>query len=373
MIKNTPITNNLNKAPVKKRRLSEIVRDQIIADMLSANLQPGDSYATEDELTQRFSVSRNTIRKAMAELESAGFIVRRQRVGAIATQKSCTGRISLPSSQKNSITSTQAFKVILVLPRWEAVTGNYFSNIVLRELSNVKDGQQKIIVEIRLFDDPLENLGEDIKAILIVDPIQQIIPSLAHWSQKGIKVIAIEPRNLLYMAVNIRCDIYQAAYDSVKLLYQQGHRHIGLVNQDVSHNTFQQWLLGYIAAHQGLNLAILPHAILQIENGHENKLGKINDISAWICSYRGGLELIAQACHKQGLKIPDDIAVIGADDPGDVIVASIGCSLTVTRPDYLSLSQTIRQILDEKITALPGSIIDNPMKWIYRDSTTIKN
>ena len=109
MIKNTPIINNLNKKPGKKRRLSEIVRDQIIADMLSANLQPGDSYATEDDLTQRFGVSRNTIRKAMAELESAGFLIRRQRVGAIATQKACTGRISVPSSQNTSITYLYKF------------------------------------------------------------------------------------------------------------------------------------------------------------------------------------------------------------------------------------------------------------------------
>ena len=372
MIKNTPIINNLNKKPGKKRRLSEIVRDQIIADMLSANLQPGDNYATEDDLTQRFGVSRNTIRKAMAELESAGFLIRRQRVGAIATQKACTGRISVPSSQNISSTPTQAFKVILVLPQWEAKTGNYFSNIVLRELSNSQNGQKRIIVEIRLFDDPLDDLNEDIQAILIVDPIQQMIPSLAHWSQKGVQIITIEPQSKLYMAVNIKCDIYQAAYDSVKLLYKQGHRHIGLVNHDISHNTFQQWLLGYLAAHQDLNLSVLPHAILQVKNGQQNKPEKLDDISAWMCSYGGGVDIIAQACHKQGLKIPDDVAIIGADDPGDIIVSSMGCKLTVTRPDYLSLSQTIRQILDEKITAAPGTIIDSPMKWIYRESTAKK-
>lgn len=372
MIKNTPIINNLNKAPGKKRRLPDIVRDQIIADMLSSNLQPGDSYATEDELTQRFGVSRNTIRKAMAELENAEFIIRRQRVGAIVTQKACTGRINVTSSKNSSNMPMQAFKIILVLPQWEANTGNYFSNIVLRELSNAKDGQQRIIVEIRLFDDQLDDLTEDIQAILVVDPIQQMIPPLAHWSKKGIKIIAIETKSPLYMAINIRCDIFKVAYDSVKLLYQQGHRHIGLVNQDISHNTFQQWLLGYLAAHQDLNLSVLPHGILQVKNGHENDPKKLDDISAWICSYGTGVDIIAQACHKQGLKIPDDVAIIGADDPGEVIVSSMGCKLTVVRPDYLSLSQTIRQILDEEITAEPGVTITSPMKWICRDSTAKK-
>jgi GntR family transcriptional regulator, arabinose operon transcriptional repressor len=362
--------NNLKAMPGKKRRLSEMIRDQIIADMLSANLQPGDRYATEDELTQRFGVSRNTIRKAMSELEDAGFLVRRQRVGAIVTQKACTGRINIHSTQNTSTAvSTQASKIILVLPRWEAGTGNYFSNIVLRELSNTKDGQRKIIVEIRLFDDPLDDLNNDVQAILIVDPTQQMIPALAHWSQKGIKIIAIETQNPLYMAINIRFDIYQSAYDAVKLLYKQGHRRIGLINQDVSHNTFQQWLLGYLAAHQDLSLPVLPHAILQIMNKRANKTEKLNNISGWICSYNTGVDVIAQACHKQGLKIPDDVAIIGADDPGDIIVSSLGCSLTVVRPDYITLSKIVRQILDQDITAKNGALIDSPMKWIHREST----
>jgi len=152
------------------------------------------------------------------------------------------------------------------------------------------------------------------------------------------------------------------------MLCQQGHRHIGLVNQDISHNTFQQWLLGYLAAHQDLNLSVLPHAILQVKNGQGNNLKKLDNISAWICSYGTGVDIIGQACHRAGLKIPDDVAVIGTDDSGDVIVSSLGCKLTVVRPDYLCLSQTIRKLLDDEITAAPGTVIDSPMRWIYRES-----
>ena len=368
MIKHTAIINNLNTRAGKKRRLSEITRDQIIADMLSANLQPGDSYATEDILTQRFGVSRNTIRKAMAELEEAGFIIRRQRVGAIVTAKACTGRIDMPKSSGKEILARTS-KIILVLPRWEANTGNYFSNIVLRELSSIREHQQRIIVEIRLFDDPLDDLTDDVQAILIVDPIQQMIPPLAYWELKGKKIIAIETSIPLYMATNIRFDVYQAAYDSVNYLHKQGHQRIGLINQDICHNTFQQWLLGYLAAHRDLNLPTLPHAVIQVGDKQNMPAMKIDDITAWICSYDNGVETIARLCHQKGLKIPHDVTVIGSDDPGDIIVSSLGCKLTVVRPDYVTLSRKIRDILEGKLETQNGMVINSPMKWIYREST----
>lgn len=369
MIKNTPILNNLSDTPGKKRKLYELVRDKIIIDMLSANLQPGDSYATEDELAQRLSVSRNTIRKAMAELETAGFIIRRQRVGAIVTAKACTGRLDTISTRQSSFNSSNP-KLILVLPQWESNTGNYFSNIVLRELSTPREGQQKFIVEVRLFDDPLDDIQDDIQAILVVDPIQQTIPALSHWADKGVEIIAIETKTPLYMAINIRFNIFQAAEDAVRMLHQQGHKHIGIINQDITHDTFRQWLLGYIEAHRELNLPILPHAIIQVRNGTDPSQVKLDDITAWICTYNGGVNSIAQACHKQGLKIPENVAIIGSDDPGDVIVSSMGCTLTVTRPDYITLSRMIRQILSNDIVAMNGNVLDCPMKWIYRDSTS---
>lgn len=80
-----------NTAARKKRRLFEIIRDKIIIDMLSGNLQPGDSYATKGDLCRRLQAGRNTIRKVTAELDQASFLERRQRVGAIVTEKACTG------------------------------------------------------------------------------------------------------------------------------------------------------------------------------------------------------------------------------------------------------------------------------------------
>lgn len=368
MVKTSPIINKLNNTTAtKKRRLFETVRDRIIVDMLSANLQPGDSYATEGELCSHLKASRNTVRKAMAELEQAGFLVRRQRVGSIVTEKACTGRLSSVNFNTNS-ESGSAAKLALVLPVWEHHTGNFFSNVVLRELSTAHDGQQKYLVEVRLPDDPLNDISEDTRAILAVDPPQAAIPALKRWQDRRIEIIAIAPKFPLDMATNVRTDAYQAAYDAVKLFHDAGHRQIGLINQDLNHDTFRQWLLGYLDAHRDLKLSVQPNALIQVVSGIDQPRIDPRGITAWMSSFIGGVGDVAEACYHCGLKIPKDVALVCGDDPGEAIVQSIGCKLTVVRPDYLALCKMLRQILNREIQTVPGSVLTSPMQWIRRDS-----
>ncbi|MFA6104000.1 MAG: substrate-binding domain-containing protein [Victivallaceae bacterium] len=368
MIKTSPIINKLsNKTATKKRRLFETVRDKIIVDMLSANLQPGDNYATEEKLCQHLQASRNTVRKAMAELEQAGFLVRRQRVGAIVTEKACTGRLNAVSFDKSTEPRSTS-KLTLVLPVWENKTGNFFSNVVLRELSTAHDGQQKYLVEVRLADDPLDDISGDTRAILAVDPPQTAIPALKQWHDRRVEIIAIEPKFPFFMAVNIRFDAYRAAYDAVKMFHDAGHHQIGLVNQDLYHDTFRQWLLGYLDAHRDLKLAIPSNALIQTAVGAGQPQINPCGITAWLSSYNGGVDEVAEACSHCGLKIPRDVALVCGDDPGNVIIPSIGCSLTAVRPDYVALSKMLRQILNHEIPTDAGSILTSPMQWIRRDS-----
>jgi DNA-binding LacI/PurR family transcriptional regulator len=91
-------------------------------------------------------------------------------------------------------------------------------------------------------------------------------------------------------------------------------------------------------------------------------------ISAWLSSYNGGIDAVAEVCRHCGLKVPQDVSLICGDDPGDVIVQSIGCKLTAVRPDYLALSKMLRQILNHETLAVAGSVLTSPMQWIRRDS-----
>ncbi len=59
----------------------------IILDMIdSSKLKPGDKIPTENELVEMFSVSRTTVRQAIAELTFEGYLERKKGKGTFVTQ-----------------------------------------------------------------------------------------------------------------------------------------------------------------------------------------------------------------------------------------------------------------------------------------------
>lgn len=64
--------------PVNRRSVPEDVFDQIIADVLSGEMQPGETLPSERRLAEVLGVSRPTIREALKRLAAAGLIEVRQ-------------------------------------------------------------------------------------------------------------------------------------------------------------------------------------------------------------------------------------------------------------------------------------------------------
>ncbi|MGH2317771.1 FadR/GntR family transcriptional regulator [Planococcus sp. SE5232] len=65
-----------------KKRIYELIVEQINMICLEQNLQPGDRLPSERDLASRFGVSRNSVREALKDLESKGVIETRQGGGS---------------------------------------------------------------------------------------------------------------------------------------------------------------------------------------------------------------------------------------------------------------------------------------------------
>lgn len=68
--------------PIKVRKISEEIVDQIKGAILEGKLRPGDKIPPERELINQLGVSRISIREALKTLESMGFIDIRQGNGS---------------------------------------------------------------------------------------------------------------------------------------------------------------------------------------------------------------------------------------------------------------------------------------------------
>ena len=67
--------------PIKPKRISDQVFDQIRELIFRGKLKPGEKLMTERELAQAMDVSRTTIRDAIQRLSAMGLIVQRQGQG----------------------------------------------------------------------------------------------------------------------------------------------------------------------------------------------------------------------------------------------------------------------------------------------------
>ena len=72
-------------SPRKRPSLVEEVREGLLGDLTSGKLAPGAKLANENELAERFAVSRSTIREAVRGLMDAGYLVRRHGSGTYVT------------------------------------------------------------------------------------------------------------------------------------------------------------------------------------------------------------------------------------------------------------------------------------------------
>lgn len=94
--------------PVRRRKLSEEVADQLRAMMLSGQLQPGQSLPSERELMSLFGVGRSSVREALYAL---------QRMGLVSIRNGEPASVTRPSAKTLVDELSGAVTLILADPR----------------------------------------------------------------------------------------------------------------------------------------------------------------------------------------------------------------------------------------------------------------
>jgi GntR family transcriptional regulator len=67
--------------------LADRLRDELLEEITSSQLEPGTKLPTEGELSKRFGVSRATVREAVRGLVESGYVTRRRGSGSYVAER----------------------------------------------------------------------------------------------------------------------------------------------------------------------------------------------------------------------------------------------------------------------------------------------
>ena len=148
-------------------------------------------------------------------------------------------------------------------------------------------------------------------------------------------------------------DNFHAAYQAVSYLIQKGHRHIGLVGSEVDgYPSLQERRNGYLRALKDNDISEIYIANFNINttHGHDETTALLQEhpqITGLFCvNDEIGFTAI-RAAQDQGLRVPEDISVIGYDDT--YIAAKSRPSLTTMRVDTIAMGRAAVHLLSLRL------------------------
>jgi GntR family transcriptional regulator of arabinose operon len=280
----------------------------------------GRQLPTEFELMDELDVSRNTIRKAILELENEGIVNRKHGSGtfftALKEEKSSSGGLI---GLGNFYFMDYIYPEII-----RGIEDTLYKSGYSLVLANCNQDYSRELASIqRLVDQGIKGLILEPSRNFLLDkehPMMRLLGSLkipvvaTHWGGA----------NTDFSTVTINDK--QAGYQAVKYLLDKGHARIGMIyKNDVQAACFRYD--GYCRAMKEAGLEVLPELIVSYDDQDEAR----DKNQGYICTeelfYKSGKNVTAlfyfndnialqgyEALKELNLNIPDDISVMGFDN-----------------------------------------------------------
>jgi LacI family transcriptional regulator len=258
---------------------------------------------------------------------------------------------------------------------------NPFFTSVVRGVEDVAHDNDYTVILGNSDEDPLkERLYLDIMiseraAGVIISPASETGNHSQMVLRAGIPVVAVDRRMLDLEVDTVVVDNFEGAYRAVRHLLQLGHRRIGFIGGPLQVTTARERRDGYLSAlsEQGIpsDPALVKVTDLKMGGGYSAiyQVLEIEDPPTAIFSANNLITLGALNCiHEKGLRIPQDIAIVGFDDMP--WATSLNPPLTaVAQPTY-ELGRLAADLLLQRIKDTDRQVVEVKLgsRLIIRDS-----
>jgi GntR family transcriptional regulator of arabinose operon len=323
----------------------QMVKDHIKHLLKSGTIPYGKKLPSEHELMDKFKVSRNTIRQAFGELAGEGLIIKEQGKGTFSNYMKASRQKQIIAVISTFISTVVFLDIISGIER---VLSDEGYMMLLSNTDNVKEREAQHLQSvldhgvIGIIMEPTQSAKENVNLAL-----------LKRIEEKGIKIVCMNSFCDNFDSSYVLLDDERGGYMATEYLLQLGHRKIaGIFNTDTKQGVKRK--AGFLKAihdYNGVNdprlsgnyptsdMFVYPYMFAQ------SVLREKDHPTAFVCYNDQTAVMVMQAIIDQGLKIPEDISVVGYDDSLESIPFGIKLT-TIVHPKKTMGIQVAKFLVD---------------------------
>lgn len=259
----------------------------------------------------------------------------------------------------------------------------YLSEFLLGALDTCRELGHYLIVEEPLVDDNMVDLDQiekrfldtSIQALIVVPPLSDDPKLIDTLERTGISFVCVSPKLDGYTGPSVRMKDRAAARDMTEYLLGLGHQRIALITGAPDHKSSQLRYDGYkealAAADAPFDESIIERGDFTYVSGMRATVKLLNSdnppTAIFACNDDMASGAIA-AAHQAGLRVPEDISVVGFDDTQNA--SALWPPLTTIRQPIREMARCAIEFLGRKAPSSQTEAISQTLEYelVVRES-----
>ncbi|WP_018924976.1 GntR family transcriptional regulator [Salsuginibacillus kocurii] len=294
------------------------VKQHLKSKILDGSYQPYQKISSEHKLMEQFKVSRHTIRQAIGELVSEGWLYREHGAGTFCADRSHNNSTSAPKNIALITTYISDYIFPHLIRGAESYLSERGYNVILFSTNNDFNKERMA----------LENILSQKVDGIIVEPTKSAFtnPNINYYlnlENLGIPYVMINAYYEELEPPSIIMDDEKGAYLSTDHLLSQGHENVvGIFKTDDLQGVKR--MKGFVKAHRKHRLNIHPENLItyateEKDSKPSEKINKLLDNKTGrptgIVCYNDELVIqVLKVIRGLNLKVPENISIIGFDN-----------------------------------------------------------
>ena len=282
-------------------------------------LSRGDKLPSENELMERFRVSRQTVRRAMEELTEKGVVEGRRGSGTYVTVN--TRRYAAGKEIRIAVMLTYVDTYIFpsIIKGIESVLSSEGCTLQIAMTDNAVEKERMLLKEFIHTQSVDGIIAETVKSAL-PNPNMELYREIENM---GIPVLFVNSYYKELDIPHISMDDRKAGYLAAKHLAECGHTRIGGIFKADDGQGHLRYA-GYTDALMEQEIKIRGDQVIWIDSEELRTMGeesakflkRLKGCTACVCYNDETAYKIVEIFRKAGRRVPEDLSVVGIDNSG---------------------------------------------------------